>query len=430
MDETTLRALLAQATDNEPPIGQLARNALQAGIRLRRRRRVASAATSATAVVVLAAGVPALTGGASGPAAARHPVKGTAYVSTNAASVVSIDLATSRLGKVIKLSVPGETQAMAITPDHKTVYTESARGEMTPISTATGKPGRPFRVGFDVNQILITPNGRYAYALEARGIVPVNLARRRDLEFIRVPDAGEMVITPDGRTIYVATRSGKTDEVVPIRTATNELMKPIKLRADGYPPDLVLAPDGKTAYVLAPETAHAPSTITPVDLATRAVLKPITLPQAARADSYSLEIAPDGRTGYIGGEDAVTPINLVTGTVEKAIKLPSTGSGFGYNVTISPDGRTAYASPYLQPRIIPIDLATHRALKPIRLGLPNWYPFDISFTPSGYAYVLRYYGDPVGKVDRGAITVLRTSTGRVTKTIFFAGAPQQIVFGP
>jgi DNA-binding beta-propeller fold protein YncE len=430
MNETTLRALLDQATDDEPPIGQLARNALQAGLRLRRRRRVTGAAMSATAVVVLAGGIPALTSGASGPARAGHPVKGMAYVATETQTVVPIELATNAAGKPIKLTVPGSTQAMAITPDHRTVYTESARGELTPISTATGKAGRPFRVGFDANEILITPNGRSAYALETSGVVPVNLARRRELRFIGVLNASAMAMTPDGSTVYVAARSGKTDEVVPILTATNKAMRPIRLRADGYTPDLVIAPDGKTACVIAPEMTRTPATITPIDLATGAALKPIMLPPSAEADPASFEIAPDGRTGYMAGENAVTPINLATRTVEKAIKLPSTGSGLGYDLAISPDGRTAYALPSLQPTIIPINLATNTALKPIRLGLPKWLPDDISFTPTGYAYISRYYGYSTGKVNQGAITVIRTSTGKIVKNIFLTGAPLQIVFAP
>jgi DNA-binding beta-propeller fold protein YncE len=430
MDETTLRALLAQATDNEPPIGQLARNALQAGIRLRRRRRVAGAATSAAAVVVLATGVPALTGASGSPPRAGHPVKGMAYVATSAQTVVAINLATNTPVKVIKLPVPGTTQAMAITPDHKTVYTVSAQGEMTPISTATGKTGRPFRIGFDVRQILITPNGKSAYASEAKGVVLVSLTRHRELKLIRLPGAGGMAMTPDGRTVLVAVQS-KTDEVVPILTATSRALSPIKLKAVGYAPDIVIGPGGKTAYVVAFGDFVVASSITPIDLVAGGALQPIMLPRQALADPYSFEITPNGKAGYVGGEDGVTAIDLVTRTVQKTIKLASTGSGFGYDVAISPDGRTAYASPFLKPRIIPIDLATNKALKPIGLGIPKWSPSSISFTPNGYAYIGRYYGYSPSKVKyQGVITVIRTSTGKVTKNIFLAGQPLQIVLAP
>ncbi len=38
MDERTLRSLLADALNAEPPLGPVVRNALRAGIRIRRRR--------------------------------------------------------------------------------------------------------------------------------------------------------------------------------------------------------------------------------------------------------------------------------------------------------------------------------------------------------------------------------------------------------
>ena len=55
MDDTWARQLVERATALEPPMGPIARNALRAGLRLRRRRRAQGAAV--TAVAILAAGV-------------------------------------------------------------------------------------------------------------------------------------------------------------------------------------------------------------------------------------------------------------------------------------------------------------------------------------------------------------------------------------
>jgi hypothetical protein len=43
VDETSLRRLLDHALDHEPPMGPIAHESLQAGIRLRRRRRARNA---------------------------------------------------------------------------------------------------------------------------------------------------------------------------------------------------------------------------------------------------------------------------------------------------------------------------------------------------------------------------------------------------
>ena len=78
MDETSLRDLLERATASEPPIGPIARNALAAGLKIRRRRRLqatvggVSAAAVAVAVVVTAvSGTPAQTNRALDKMAAR-----------------------------------------------------------------------------------------------------------------------------------------------------------------------------------------------------------------------------------------------------------------------------------------------------------------------------------------------------------------------
>jgi YVTN family beta-propeller protein len=49
---------------------------------------------------------------------------------------------------------------MAITPDARTLYvvnSDSRPGTVTPVNTATNKPGRPIRVGLSPNAIAITP---------------------------------------------------------------------------------------------------------------------------------------------------------------------------------------------------------------------------------------------------------------------------------
>jgi Sigma-70, region 4 len=61
MDETTLRELLDHALIHEPPIGPVAHNARQAGLRLRRQRRLHRIAGSMAAIAVIAAIIPIVT---------------------------------------------------------------------------------------------------------------------------------------------------------------------------------------------------------------------------------------------------------------------------------------------------------------------------------------------------------------------------------
>lgn len=432
MDETTLRDRLDRATASEPPIGPLVRNALRAGIRLRRRRRLTSAGTCATAVAVLAGGVPAITGGIGSTAGTGHrPVKPTVYV-LGGETVVPISLATDAPGKPIKLTGPRGIQGMAITRDGRTAYVANTRGELTPISTATNTAGRRFWVGLVGSDILITPNGKSAYVFEpARGVVAVDLVTHAKLKAFKLPYATTIAMTPNGKTVYVASaggyRAGKVVTVTPIRTATNTALRPIKLTADSFWPSIVIAPDGRTAYVT---DIHGPgqptATVTPIDLATGTPLAPMKLPSST-TDSSDLVITPGSRSGYVTYADGVTPINLQTDTVQKLIKLPPTRSGV-YSVAITPDGRTAYAWEARQATIYPISLSSNKPLKPIRLDHPSWWTRSIGFGPNGYAFVGREHDYRF--LETGAITLIRTATDQVTKTIFLPNPPVSIVFAP
>jgi DNA-binding beta-propeller fold protein YncE len=75
-----------------------------------------------------------------------------------------------------------------------------------------------------------------------------------------------MAFTPNGKTGYVTTNLGT---VIPISTATSKPGKPIKVTLS--PDGIAITPGGKTAYVSDPVL----NTVTPVNLATRTVLRAI-----------------------------------------------------------------------------------------------------------------------------------------------------------
>ena len=82
-----------------------------------------------------------------------------------------IDTATNMPGTPI--DVGGEPFAIAVTPDGKTVYVAntwentgrpaSALGTVTPIATATSRPGPAIQVGSEPWAFAITPDGTTAY---------------------------------------------------------------------------------------------------------------------------------------------------------------------------------------------------------------------------------------------------------------------------
>ena len=130
------------------------------------------------------------------------------------------------------------------------------RGTLTPISTATNTPGNPIKIPADP-----TIGGAYA---------------------------GQLAITPDGKTAYVL--SNHTHSVIPISTATNKAGQPIRFGSDCHAQPLVwpglsiaITPDGKTAYFA------CESAVVPINTATNTAGNPIPIPLR---DPITIAITP------------------------------------------------------------------------------------------------------------------------------------------
>jgi DNA-binding beta-propeller fold protein YncE len=143
---------------------------------------------------------------------------------------------------------------------------------------------------------------------------------------------------------------------------------------------LAISPNRRTAYV---GDSHV-GLVTPIDLSNGRAERPITLGQWG---INAIAITPSGRTAYVvegGVADAIIPIDLSTRTVGPAIHVAGT-RGLGSSIAITPDGHMAYvdslgqsdfryttpgtvAITHITPSyVVPIDLGTNTALRPISL---------------------------------------------------------------
>jgi len=131
------------------------------------------------------------------------------YLSPNSGTVTPISTATNSAGPPIP--VGAFPDAMAITPDGKTVYVANANSNtVTPINTATSKPGPAIKAGSAPAAIAITPDGRTAYVVDGGSgrVRPITIATNKPGTPITVgpltSDPTAIAITPDGSTAYVA----------------------------------------------------------------------------------------------------------------------------------------------------------------------------------------------------------------------------------
>ena len=194
------------------------------------------AAITCTAILLPAAASAGLAATAGSPASGANPVRSvTAYVISGypgTRTVTPINTATGKPGNAIK--VGGGASAIAITPNGKIAYVANGvngTGDtVIPIDTATNKPGKAIMVGKGPGPIAITPNGKTAYVVNGGSdtVTPISTAANTALKSIKVGRGPVgIAITPNGKTAYVV--NGGSDTLTPIQTTTNKALKPIKV---------------------------------------------------------------------------------------------------------------------------------------------------------------------------------------------------------
>jgi DNA-binding beta-propeller fold protein YncE len=297
-------------------------------------------------------------------------------------------------------------------------------GAIVPVSTATNRAGKPIPVSGGVGDIAITPDGKTAYVAnddfigtQAGTVTPIRTATNTPGKPIRIPGgAGIVAITPDGKTAYV----GGQDEITPISTATNTPGRPIRIY--GTASAIAITPDSKAAYVL---TNAAKSGIIPIQTAANTAGKPIRVCHAPPGTNPLLDfprliaITPDGKTLYVGcADNTLTPVSTATNTPGKPIPI----RGGANTLAFTPDSKTAYVGG--GGTVTPVSTATNTAGKPIRTGLP--VVEVMAMTPDGkILYVTNYEGRPADR-----IVPIRTATNRPGPPIHVGSPAEALAITP
>lgn len=283
-----------------------------------------------------------------------------------------------------------------------------------------------FRLGdrsdglFDV---AISPDGSTAYVANSGTIYfplfPTGAALRGPESFLAVVDtrlhaptaalafgepAGnvtvrQVVLAPDGRTAYVGSGAG----LLVVDTTTGMEVARVPEVRGGV--SLVMAPDGRRLYV-----SRSLSTVQVVDLAANAVVATIDFPSMSLPTGAA--ITPDGATLYVAvnGFQAVGVVDTVTNSVVNFIPVPA----YPNRIAISPDGRRAYVA-HDRPRqfgtLTVLDVETESVIAIAALDQPS---NELAVTPDGKFIYLT--NGPVGTV-----TVLETKTYQIVRIIPVGG---------
>jgi DNA-binding beta-propeller fold protein YncE len=144
-------------------------------------------------------------------------------------------------------------------------------------------------VGPGGTAIVITPNGKTGYvAVPGNGtVVPFSVRTNTAGRPIRVGLGVVLAVTPDGRTLYVGTLNGPTfGTVIPISTHTGTAGSPITVC--DTPQAIVFSrhgrPHGRTAYVLCLAVRNAPleGAVVPISTATNEAFPEILIGKDGR----------------------------------------------------------------------------------------------------------------------------------------------------
>lgn len=308
----------------------------------------------------------------------------------------------------------------------------SDSGTVTPIAVPGDRTRHPIVVAPGPWQIVISPDGKTVYVAgyvdrgSSRSPATLTVIRTasnstiRNVTMCQVTGAPVMAITPSGKTLYYLCPSA--NRVIPVRTSTLAIGRPVY--AGFYPNAIAITPDGKTAYI-----SNGDTTVTPINTVTNLPEAPIKV----ALGPGDIAITPDGKTAYaVATSGSVVPVNTATNIAGTPIEVGGPG-----HIAITPDGTTAYVTSVPNPDsyqgfVVPINIATNTRGRPIRVGLE---PSRIVITPNGKkAYVTNLgsgtvtpinlmtnsAGDPI-KVGRAPICLAASPDSQMVYVVDSAG---------
>jgi YVTN family beta-propeller protein len=278
-----------------------------------------------------------------------------------------------------------------------------------------------------------------------------SLAKPTVVGTIRVGAEPEgVILSPDGRTIYVANQNSRILSVV---DAASRRVTSVKLR--NTPRFVATSRDGKFVFVSMYEDDNSGSGVAVVDAAARKVSRYL----ATGVQPYTLAVGPDGRLWVpihserrveiyspdgrrAGGRVLVPPnphsvafsaqlkraytpnhesnvvsmIDMRTNRLLKSVPV----SRAPHSIAVSPNGRTVLVAGYEAGTADLIDARTLKRSGPFKVGKQ---PQSVAFARDGaHAYVVNEGGN--------SVSVLNGRTGKVTATVRVGRSPRTIAVSP
>ena len=232
-------------------------------------------------------------------------------------------------------------------------------------------------------------------------VAVIDTAQNKVLSTITVPKGPHgLVVTPDGRKVYVSSDGASTVSV--IDTATDRVVASIDVGAN--PHGLAISGAGSRVLV----SGWGSNRALVIDTATDRVIGEVPI-----AQPHNGTLSQDGRTAWVAsqqqGATALVRLNLATWKEVARVPLDKTPRG----LELSPDGRRVFFTLAGVNAIQVLDTATNEIVTQIPVGTsPHYTPF----TPGG-RWALAVIQGP------GELGILDTTSNTLAGTVAVGKAP-------
>ena len=253
---------------------------------------------------------------------------------------------------------------LAVAPDGGRVYA-ATEGELVAIDTATNavvarNPIDPNPVG-----LALTSDGGRALLATLFGVrlLVIDVVRNQALAPIELlldlhrGGYGRVAVTPDGATAYVPNYAQQRLSIADLRRGSSEsTLLDMRVR------DVVVSPDGRTAYLAGCQNYCATGTIEALDTASGRIARTLTNgPQPLR-----VALSPDGARAYTTSTSGATlsVVDLAADQILATVPVGPTPTG----LAVSRDGTRVYVASQASGTITVVDGVANAALATLKVG--------------------------------------------------------------
>jgi DNA-binding beta-propeller fold protein YncE len=263
----------------------------------------------------------------------------------------------------VTIDVGGNPEAMAVTPNGGFAYVIYGASNVVKIVNLATHKVATIHVGESLTDLAMTPSGDELYLTSDGGtnsyhktVYALSTRTNTSLANINVGGSSSTVaISADGRFAYVTT----TDALKIIDTATQHVTGSVPLATGFAAGEMVVSPDGKTTYVATNETSggeNVDSQILVIDVVHRKVLATIDQTVSGPCGLVASASSPllyEATCGDSSG-DGLRVFNERTEMFERGIKL----NGGLQGIALQPGGKVLYAASGYLGGLSLIDAAT------------------------------------------------------------------------